>query len=103
MLQGKNEKEREKTKVSMNVLRCMQMRPYEGPFGVHFIGNNNPLLVCQHMQWILDKFMYLKGLGGWPCSLTNGNSWAKQPLYDFDHHAMVYTFWGRWEWGFDNV
>ncbi len=57
MLEGKNEKEREREKKgSMNVLRCMQVRPYEGPFGVHFIANS--LLVCQHMQWILDKFMY---------------------------------------------
>lgn len=36
----------------------------------------------------------LKGLGGWPCSLTNGNSSAKGPLYDFDHHAMVTLFGG---------
>jgi hypothetical protein len=100
VLQGKNERERERKKrESMNVLRCMQVRPHEGPFGVHFIVNN-PLLVCQHMQWILVKFMYLKGLGGWPCSLTNGNSWAKQPLYDFDHHAMVHTFWGAVGVGF---
>jgi len=24
----------------------------------------------------------------------------KQPLYAFDHHAMVYTFWGRRGLGF---
>ncbi len=52
-------KRKKKKKESMNVLRCMQVHPYEGPFVVHLI--DNALLVCQHMQWILDKFMYLRG------------------------------------------